>query len=56
MPSCKVGTKAVYFARLVALQSPAAVVRHLRADERELRTAVGTRFVALARDRQLLLR
>jgi membrane-bound lytic murein transglycosylase B len=41
---------------LVASQSPAAVVHHLRADERELRTAAGTRFVALARDRQLLIR
>jgi len=32
------------------------VVRHLRADERALRTATGARFVALARDRQLLIR
>ena len=41
---------------LVASQSPAALVRHLRSDERELRTATGERFVALARDRQLLIR
>jgi membrane-bound lytic murein transglycosylase B len=41
---------------LVALPSPPAVVRHLRADERALRTATGARFVAIARDRQLLMR
>jgi membrane-bound lytic murein transglycosylase B len=38
------------------LQSPPAVVRHLRADERALRTATGARFVAVARDRQLVIR
>jgi len=38
------------------LQSPPAVVRQLHADERGLRTATGSRFVALARDRQLVLR
>ncbi len=32
------------------------MVRHLRADELALRTATGARFVALARDRQLLIR
>jgi membrane-bound lytic murein transglycosylase B len=37
-------------------QSPAAVVAHLHADERRLRTATGTQFVALARDRQLVIR
>ena len=41
---------------LVALPSPPAVVRQLRADERALRTATGARFVAIARDRQLLIR
>jgi membrane-bound lytic murein transglycosylase B len=41
---------------LVSLQSPPAVVRHLRADERALRTATGARFVALARDRQVVIR
>ena len=41
---------------LVALPSPPAVVRHLLADERALRTATGARFVAIARDRQLLIR
>jgi membrane-bound lytic murein transglycosylase B len=38
------------------LQSPPAVVRHLRADERALRTATGAKFVAVARDRQLVIR
>jgi membrane-bound lytic murein transglycosylase B len=38
------------------LQSPPAVVRHLRSDELALRTATGARFVALARDRQLVIR
>src|SRR4051812_21520145 len=37
-------------------QPPAAVVDHLRADERKLRTATGAEFVAVARDRQLLIR
>jgi membrane-bound lytic murein transglycosylase B len=41
---------------LVSLQSPPAVVRHLRADERALRTATGAKFVAVARDRQLVIR
>jgi membrane-bound lytic murein transglycosylase B len=38
------------------LQSPPAVVRHLRADERALRTATGAKFVAVGRDRQLVIR
>jgi membrane-bound lytic murein transglycosylase B len=38
------------------LQSPPAVVGHLRADERALRTATGVEFVAFARDRQLVIR
>ena len=38
------------------MQSPPAVVRHLRADERALRTAVGATFVAIARERQLVIR
>jgi membrane-bound lytic murein transglycosylase B len=38
------------------LQSPPAIVRQLRADERALRSATGARFVAVARDRQLLIR
>jgi membrane-bound lytic murein transglycosylase B len=42
--------------RVTSLQSPPAVVRHLRADERALRTATGARFVAVARDRQLVIR
>jgi membrane-bound lytic murein transglycosylase B len=41
---------------LVSLESPTAVVRHLRADERALRTATGARFVAVARDRQVVIR
>jgi membrane-bound lytic murein transglycosylase B len=41
---------------LVSVQSPPAVVRHLLADERALRTATGATFVALARDRQLVIR
>jgi Transglycosylase SLT domain. len=41
---------------VVLLQSPPAVVRHLRADERALRTATGATFVAVARDRQLVIR
>jgi membrane-bound lytic murein transglycosylase B len=41
---------------MVSLESPPAVVRQLRADERELRTATGVTFVAVARDRQLLIR
>jgi membrane-bound lytic murein transglycosylase B len=40
---------------LFSLQSPPAIVRHLRADERALRTATGARFVAVARDRQLVI-
>ena len=38
------------------MQSPPAVVHHLRADERALRTATGAKFVAVARDRQLVIR
>ena len=38
------------------MQSPPAVVRHLHADERALRSSAGSRFVAVARDRQLVLR
>jgi len=41
---------------LVSLESPPAVVRQLRADERALRTATGARFVAVARDRQIVIR
>jgi membrane-bound lytic murein transglycosylase B len=41
---------------LAPAQSPPAIVRLLRADELALRTATGTRFVALARDRQLVIR
>ena len=41
---------------VVALPSPPAVVQELRADERTLRAATGTAFVAAARDRQVLLR
>jgi membrane-bound lytic murein transglycosylase B len=41
---------------LVSTQSPPAVVRHLRADERALGTATGARFVTVARDRQLVIR
>ena len=41
---------------MVSLQSPPAIVRHLHADERVLRTAAGPRFVAVARDRQLVIR
>jgi membrane-bound lytic murein transglycosylase B len=37
-------------------QSPPAVVRHLRADERALQTATGAAFVAAARDRQVVIR
>jgi membrane-bound lytic murein transglycosylase B len=41
---------------LVSTQSPPAVIHHLRADERALHTASGARFVAIARDRQLVIR
>jgi membrane-bound lytic murein transglycosylase B len=41
---------------LISPPSTPAVVRHLRADERALRTATGASFVALARDRQLVIR
>ena len=41
---------------LAPAPSPPAIVRHLRADELALRTATGARFVALARDRQLVIR
>lgn len=40
---------------LIATQTPPAVIRHLRADERALRTATGAKFVAVARDRQLVI-
>ena len=36
--------------------TPAAIVRRLRADERVLRTASGATFVAVARERQILIR
>jgi hypothetical protein len=36
--------------------SPPAVVRHLRVDERALRTATGARFVFLARNRERIIR
>ena len=39
-----------------SVQSPPAVVSHLRADERALRTATGAAFVAAARDRQVVIR
>ena len=39
-----------------AVLSPPAVVRRLRDDERVLRTVTGARFVAVARDRQFLIR
>jgi len=38
------------------VESPPAIVRHLRGDERALRTATGAAFVAAARDRQLVIR
>jgi membrane-bound lytic murein transglycosylase B len=41
---------------VISLESPQAVVRHLHADERALRTATGAKFVAAARDRQLVIR
>jgi membrane-bound lytic murein transglycosylase B len=41
---------------LVPLPSPPAVVSHLRADERALQTATGAKFIAVARDRQLVIR
>jgi membrane-bound lytic murein transglycosylase B len=41
---------------LVSVQSPPAIVSHLHADERALRTATGAEFVATARDRQLVIR
>jgi hypothetical protein len=41
---------------VVSVQSPPALVRRLRADERVLQTAAGARFVAVARDRQLVIR
>jgi membrane-bound lytic murein transglycosylase B len=42
--------------RVISLESPPAVVRHLHADERVLRTATGATFDAVARDRQLVIR
>jgi hypothetical protein len=41
---------------LISVESPQAIVRHLRADERALRIATGAKFVAVARDRQLVIR
>jgi membrane-bound lytic murein transglycosylase B len=41
---------------VVSSPDPPAVVRHLRADERILRTATGATFVAAARDRQIVIR
>ncbi len=41
---------------LASPPSPPAEVRHLRADERALRTETGVQFVAVARDRQLVIR
>src|SRR3982074_2639015 len=38
------------------MQSPPAIIRHLHADERALRAATGAKFVAVARDRQLVIR
>jgi membrane-bound lytic murein transglycosylase B len=40
---------------MVSAQAPAAIVTHLHADERALATATGARFVAIARDRQLVI-
>jgi membrane-bound lytic murein transglycosylase B len=41
---------------VVPLESPPALVRHLRSDERVLQTATGATFVAAARDRQIVIR
>jgi membrane-bound lytic murein transglycosylase B len=41
---------------VASLPAPPAVVRELHAEERALRTATGTKFVAIARERQLLVR
>ena len=41
---------------MITLQSPPAVVRHLRTDEHALRVATGAKFLAVARDRQLVIR
>jgi membrane-bound lytic murein transglycosylase B len=41
---------------VIALETPPAVVAHLRADERRLQTATGVTFVAVARDRQRVIR
>jgi membrane-bound lytic murein transglycosylase B len=41
---------------VISLETPPALVRHLRADERTLRTATGSRFVMAARDRQIVIR
>jgi membrane-bound lytic murein transglycosylase B len=41
---------------LVSLPSPPALVRHLHADELALQSAEGATFVAVARDRQLVVR
>jgi len=42
--------------KLVLLQTPPAVVRQLGADENAVQTATGARFVAVARDRQFVIR
>jgi membrane-bound lytic murein transglycosylase B len=41
---------------LIAAESPHAIVAHLHADERRLQTATGATFVAVARDRQHVIR
>jgi membrane-bound lytic murein transglycosylase B len=41
---------------MLALPTPPAIVARLHAEERVLRSASGARFVAAARDRQLLIR
>ena len=41
---------------MIALESPPAIVAHLHADEQRLQTATGVTFVALARDRQGVIR
>jgi membrane-bound lytic murein transglycosylase B len=40
----------------VTLPNPPTVVHHLQVDEHTLRTATGAKFVAVARDRQLVIR
>jgi membrane-bound lytic murein transglycosylase B len=41
---------------LISSESPQAIVHHLHADERALLTATGAKFVAVARDRQIVIR